>query len=84
MVGNNGAPHVHMELHRGGRGNPIVPFSPSQGGLPLDGLDLPDTGAFNEHAWDGPLTSSNLGPVNAGAAPAAPSAATGSLADGDA
>ena len=33
-VGNNGTPHVHMELHIGGRSSDIVPFSASEGGLP--------------------------------------------------
>jgi hypothetical protein len=59
MVGNNGAPHVHMELHIGGRSSEIVPFSPAEGGLSLDGWDLPATGASNEHASDGPILSTN-------------------------
>jgi hypothetical protein len=60
MVGNNGLAHVHMELHVHGRGSDIVPFSTSEGGLPLDGWDLPATGASNEHAGDGPVVSTNL------------------------
>jgi len=59
MVGNNGLAHVHMELHVGGRSSDIVPFSISNGGLPLDGLDLPFTGATNEHGSDGPIVSTN-------------------------
>jgi hypothetical protein len=59
MVGNNGAPHVHMELNVGGRSSNIVPFSTSNGGLPLDGWDLPATGAANEHASAGPIMSTN-------------------------
>src|SRR5258707_6318982 len=43
MVGNNGLAHVHMELHVGGRGSDIVPFSFANGGVPLDGVDLPFT-----------------------------------------
>jgi Peptidase family M23 len=60
MVGNNGLAHVHMELHVHGHSNEIVPFSASGGGLALDGWDLPATGAENEHASDGPITSTNL------------------------
>jgi hypothetical protein len=59
MVGNNGLPHVHVELHVAGRSTDIVPFSASEGGLPLDGWDLPSTGASNEHASDGPIVSTN-------------------------
>lgn len=58
MVGNNGLAHVHMELHVGGRSGDIVPFSDSDGGLPLEGLDLPATGASNEHGGEGPIVSS--------------------------
>ena len=58
MVGNNGLAHVHMELHVAGHSDQIVPFSASEGGLPLDGWDLPATGASNEHAGDGPIVSS--------------------------
>jgi hypothetical protein len=75
MVGNNGLAHVHMELHAGGRSSDIVPFSASNGGLPLDGMDLPFTGATNEHAMEGSIVSTNaLGaPPAAVAAPAPPS-----------
>jgi hypothetical protein len=73
MVGNNGAAHVHMELHVGGRSGNTVPFSASEGGLPLDGWDLPATGAANEHAGEGLIMSTNVGvaaqsPAGAGTA----------------
>jgi peptidase M23-like protein len=58
MVGNNGTSHVHMELHVGGRSDNIVPFSSSEGGLPLEGWDLPATGASDEHGGEGPIVSS--------------------------
>jgi hypothetical protein len=38
-VGNNGAPHIHLELHRGGGISNPVPFSPPDG-LPLEGVAL--------------------------------------------
>lgn len=60
-VGNNGLAHVHMELHARGRGSDMVPFSAADGGLALDGWDLPASGASNEHASDGPIVSSNAG-----------------------
>ena len=74
MVGNNGLAHVHMELHVGGRSSDIVPFSVANGGLPLDGMDLPFTGLTNEHAMEGPILSTNAlaGPPAAIAAPALP------------
>ncbi len=56
-VGNNGTAHVHMELHLGGSGTNAVPFG-SPDGLPLEGQDLPVTGASNDHAGV-LLTSSN-------------------------
>jgi hypothetical protein len=59
MVGNNGTAHVHMELNVAGRSSDIVPFSPSNGGLPLDGWDLTSTGASNEHGGEGVIASSN-------------------------
>ena len=65
MVGNNGLAHVHMELHAGGRSSDIVPFSAADGGLALDGWDLPATGESNEHASDGPIVSSNAGSTSA-------------------
>jgi hypothetical protein len=66
MVGNNGAPHVHMELHVGGRSSNIVPFSVSEGGLPLDGWDLPASGASNDHGGEGLLTSTNAAAAGLG------------------
>ncbi len=84
MVGNNGLAHVHMELHVGGRSSDIVPFSFANGGLPLDGLDLPFTGLSNEHAMDGPIPSTNAlaGPPAAIAAPAPPSRGTSTAKPG--
>ena len=64
MVGNNGVSHVHMELHRGGRSSDIVPFSTGDGGLPLEGWDLPATGASNDHAGEGPIVSSTPGSMS--------------------
>ena len=63
MVGNNGTPHVHMELHAGGRSSDTVPFSATEGGLPLEGWDLPATGAADEHGGDGLIMSSNAAAV---------------------
>jgi hypothetical protein len=48
-LGNNGSPHVHMELQVGGRNGNGVAFGGDQG-LPLEGHDLPASGARNEHA----------------------------------
>lgn len=61
MVGNNGTPHVHIQLQQDGRESQPVPFSAAQGGLPIEGLDLPATGASNAHGGgvDG-LVSSNV------------------------
>jgi hypothetical protein len=64
-VGNNGTPHVHLELHRGGRAAAPVPFSPPDG-LPLEGVALPASGARSEHSSRAPIVSSNRagsGPV---------------------
>jgi hypothetical protein len=73
-LGNNGTPHVHMELHRGGLARGPVPFGPPAG-LPLEGVNLPTSGAYNEHALRAPIASTNgAGP------PAAPGAAGGSPA----
>jgi hypothetical protein len=72
-VGNNGSAHVHMELHQGGRGSDPVPFGLPDG-LPLDGQDLPATGATNEYASIA-LTSSNAAtppPVAVAPAPTPP------------
>jgi len=82
-LGNNGTPHVHMELHRrqGARGP--VPFSPPDG-LPLEGTSLPSTGRSNEHGTLAPITSSNrnVGPdrVLVAAAPATGGQTSASLA----
>jgi hypothetical protein len=57
-VGNNGLAHVHPELHRGGRSSDPVPFSPSNDGVLLDGVDLPFTGATGQNL-EVTLTSSN-------------------------
>ena len=94
-VGNNGTPHVHMELHRGPSANNPIPFSAPEG-QPLDGAPLPATGRYNEHAGPARYTSSNGAPGqrfeptsrggsrsgdSAGDAPAsAPSAATAVVA----
>lgn len=73
-VGNNGTAHVHLELHRGAQASSPIPFSAREG-LPLEGLDLPATGARTEHAARPPITSTNgLGrgsqpAAGAGAAP---------------
>ena len=60
-VGNNGTPHVHMQLYTGGRGGRTpLPFAyPS--GRPLNGVSLPDTGRYNAHGGVGPIISSNTG-----------------------
>ena len=55
-VGNNGAPHVHLELHRGRGANSPVPFSPPEG-LSLEGVDLPASGAPGGHAGRTPIVS---------------------------
>ena len=57
-VGNNGAPHVHLELHRGTRLSDPLPFS-APGGLLLEGESLAATGASNEHGRRETLMSSN-------------------------
>ncbi len=57
-VGNNGAPHVHMELHRGSSVSSPVAFSAS-GGLTLEGLDLASSGKRNEHGSRDTIASSN-------------------------
>jgi hypothetical protein len=53
-VGNNGAPHVHLELHRGRGANSPVPFSTPEG-LPLEGVALPAT---ENHAGRAPIVAS--------------------------
>jgi hypothetical protein len=71
QVGNNGTPHVHLELHRGAGARNAVPFGAQT--LTLEGLDLPASGAYNEHAGRPTIVSSNghgNGVVVAEAAPA--------------
>jgi hypothetical protein len=77
-VGNNGSAHVHMELSAGSRTSDIVPFSVANGGLALDGVDLPFTGERNEHVLQGPIVSTNVlsGPSVA-VAPVAPQSRSG-------
>ncbi len=57
-VGNNGQPHVHLELHRGGQARSPVPFSPPEG-LPLEGVALAASGTYNEHSGRPAIASSN-------------------------
>jgi hypothetical protein len=57
-VGNNGAPHVHLDLQRGGRASGSVPFSPPDG-LPLEGVALAATGSYNEHGRRDSIVSTN-------------------------
>src|SRR5262249_11368921 len=72
MVGNNGLAHVHVELHRGGRGSDPVPFG-GPGGVPLEGLDLPASGGPNEWASTVLVSSNALGaPAAVANVPAAP------------
>ncbi|HEX2173909.1 MAG TPA: peptidoglycan DD-metalloendopeptidase family protein [Dehalococcoidia bacterium] len=52
-VGNNGTPHVHMELYAGRRVS--VPFA-SGSGLPLEGVELPSRGRYND--WAGTIIPS--------------------------
>jgi hypothetical protein len=59
-VGNNGAPHVHLELHRGAQARSPVPFSPPEG-LPLDGVALAASGTYNEHGTRAAIASANRG-----------------------
>jgi hypothetical protein len=57
-VGNNGTPHIHLELHRGGGSSSPVPFSPPEG-LPLEGVTLTASGRFSEHDDEKPIVSTN-------------------------
>jgi uncharacterized protein YraI len=59
-VGNGGTPHVHLELHRGGRSSSPVPFSPPDG-LALDGVALAPSGTYSEHSRRAPIVSANRG-----------------------
>ena len=67
-VGNNGTPHVHMQLYAGGRGRAPLPFA-YPNGRPLNGVSLPDTGRYNAHGGVGPIISGNTG--GGGTTPAA-------------
>lgn len=66
-VGNNGAPHVHLEVHRGGGANNPVPFSGPEG-LPLAGVELPATGVAGEYAGKTPIVASRSAGRSASAA----------------
>jgi hypothetical protein len=57
-VGNNGTPHVHLELLKDGRSGSPVPFGGPEG-LPLEGVDLPATGVRGEHASRQVIVSTN-------------------------
>ena len=61
-VGNNGAPHVHLELHRGTRLSDPLPFS-GPDGLLLEGTTLAATGARNEHGRATVMSSNRPGSV---------------------
>jgi hypothetical protein len=64
-LGNNGTPHVHLELHRGGQARDPVPFSAASGGLPLVGIDTPGAPAARVASVAAPAP-----PIRAAAAPA--------------
>jgi hypothetical protein len=57
-VGNNGVPHVHLELHRGASVSRPVPFAPP-GGLMLEGIALDASNTTAVTSKRGPLVSSN-------------------------
>lgn len=57
-VGNNGVPHVHLELHRGNRVNDPVPFAEPEG-LPLEGISLPASSTTTVIARREAILSSN-------------------------
>ena len=46
FAGNNGIAHIHYAIHRNGQGQ-TLPFS---GAYALEGFELANTGAWNEHA----------------------------------
>ena len=50
-LGNNGTPHVHLELHRGGQARDPVPFSAASGGLHLWASTHPRRQPFAPHPW---------------------------------
>lgn len=78
LVGNNGTPHVHMQLYTlpGGVRTPVPYAAPD--GIPLDGVALPADGTFNQWGCSGApcrtLVSANASTPGASTA-AAPSAA---------
>jgi murein DD-endopeptidase MepM/ murein hydrolase activator NlpD len=57
-VGNNGLPHVHLELHKGGRASSPVPFG-EPGGRPLEGVALSASGTSGEHGRREAIVSTN-------------------------
>lgn len=57
-VGNNGAPHVHLELHRGGGISNPVPFDEPDG-LLLEGMALPASSTTARLSKHEPIVSSN-------------------------
>lgn len=62
-VGNNGAAHLHLSIHRTpdyGVTRIPYPFSIAGGGLPLEGLNLPPNGSFNQYACPGPACMSRM------------------------
>ena len=66
-LGNNGTPHVHLELHRGGQARDPVPFSAASGGLSLVGIDAPTAPAVRAASVVAPAPAP---PIRAAAAPA--------------
>lgn len=61
-VGNNGAPHVHLELHRGSRVSSPVPFAGPQG-LTLEGMSLTATGKSSEHGRETLMSTNRPGGI---------------------
>jgi hypothetical protein len=72
-VGNNGAPHIHLEVHRGGGANNPVPFSAADG-LALAGVELPATGKAGEYGGKTPLVAARPAGRSAAAAVSGPGA----------
>jgi hypothetical protein len=66
-VGNNGMPHIHLELHSGGRASSPVPFAEPEG-LLLEGVSLPASSTTAVVSKREPLVSSN----RSGGGPAPP------------
>lgn len=61
-VGNNGAPHVHLELHRGSQISNPVPFAGPQG-LTLEGTSLAATGKSNAYGRETLMSTNRPGSV---------------------